>query len=312
MAIITLIIQNNFYTNSSSIINETTHSDIEKVAKKSIQSNIPNKDENPVSIGNEKIIDEIKDNKTKDQKNEITEVNKIEKSDEELEKILKEKEDKVKENSKSNKPLEIEKEIPDYIAIILAKIISDEKIDSKNIQLDSYEKTTWNSSSLGCPKNNMSYAQVMTDGYKLLFLSNNKMTEYHTDLRENYINCTEIRESNFNSNYNFFEIYELENIKKIQLNLNKDDKIISIIDDEIRINNIIDSINKNITITQADDCDPSYKLIFEKQSSSTEILVYCSQNPYYVYVDESINAGNTILSIVEEMLSTMEFPGMPQ
>ena len=49
------------------------------------------------------------------------------------------------------------------------------------------------------------------------------MTEYHTDLRENYINCTEIRESNFNSNYNFFEIYELENIKKIQLNLNKDD-----------------------------------------------------------------------------------------
>ena len=112
MAIITLIIQNNFYTNSSSIINETTHSDIEKVAKKSIQSNIPNKDENPVLIENEKIIDEIKDNKTKDQKNEITEVNKIEKSDEELEKILKEKEDKVKENSKSNKPLEIEKEIP--------------------------------------------------------------------------------------------------------------------------------------------------------------------------------------------------------
>ena len=191
MAIITLIIQNNFYTNSSSNINETTHSDIEKVAKKSIQSNIPNKDENPVSIENEKIIDEIKDNKTKDQKNEITEVNKIEKSDEELEKILKEKEDKVKENSKSNKPLEIEKEIPNYIAIILAKIISDEKIDSKNIQLDSYEKTTWNSSSLGCPKNDMSYAQVMTDGYKLLFLSNNKMTEYHTDLRENYINCTE-------------------------------------------------------------------------------------------------------------------------
>ncbi|MDC0252834.1 hypothetical protein OAK52_01570 [Chloroflexi bacterium] len=310
MAIITLIIQNNFYTNSSSIINETTNSDIEKVSKKPVQSNIPNKDENPVSIENGKIIDEKIDSKTKDQKNEITEVKKIEKSDEGLEKILKEKADKVIENSKSNKPLE--KEIPDYIAIILAKIISDEKIDSKNIQLDSYEKTTWNSSSLGCPKNDMSYAQVMTDGYKLLFLSNNKMTEYRTDLRENYINCTEIRESNFDSNYNFFEIYELENIKKIQLNLNKDDKIISIIDDEIRINNIIDSINKNITITQADDCDPSYKLIFEKQSSSTEILVYCSQNPYYVYVDESINAGNTILSIVEEMLSTMEFPGMPQ
>ena len=259
-----------------------------------------NESKEKVEQEDEKLIPE----KSNEKKPKITE--------EEAKKIIQEREKQVKENNKSNNSDELAEQIPDYIGMILAKIISEEKIDINNFKFDSFEKITWNSSALGCPVNGMFYAQVITDGYKLNVIKNNEKEEYHTDLRTNYINCTEIRKSNINTNYNFVEKYELSNTKKIELRLNKEEKLISTIENEEKINSIINSINKKITISQSDICEANYKLIFEKEDSSTEMLVYCNKNPYYVYVDESITSGNTILSIVEEMLSTIEFPGMPK
>ena len=42
------------------------------------------------------------------------------------------------------------------------------------------------------------------------------------------------------------------------------------------------------------------------------MLVYCQNNPYYVEVEQSLNAGKSILSVVEKILTNMEFPGIPQ
>ena len=260
----------------------------------------PNESKEKVEQEDEKLIPQ----KSNEKKPRITE--------EEAEKIIQERVKQVKENNKSNNSSELDEQIPDYISMILAKIISEEKIDINNFTFDSFEEVTWNSSALGCPVNGMFYAEVITDGYKLNVIKNNEKEEYHTDLRTNYINCTQIKKSNINANFNFFEKYELSNTKRIELRLNKEEKLISTIENEERINSIINSINKKITISQSDICEANYKLIFEKEDSSIEMLVYCNKNPYYVYVDESITSGNTILSIVEEILSTIEFPGMPK
>ena len=105
-----------------------------------------------------------------------------------------------KENSKpvsDNKTKEIHK----TIALIIAQIISDKKIDSQKILLQSYEEKTWGSTALGCPKNGMMYAQVETDGYSLTVSNDGKTEKYHSDKSGNYINCTEIKESNLKSDF---------------------------------------------------------------------------------------------------------------
>ena len=67
-----------------------------------------------------------------------------------------------------------------------------------------------------------------------------------------------------------------------------------------------------IEVETSDKCEANYKLVFEKISSDIEMLVYCQNNPYYVEVEQSLNAGKSILSVVEKILTNMEFPGMPQ
>ena len=105
-----------------------------------------------------------------------------------------------KENSKpvsDNKT----KEIPKTIALIISQIISDKKINSQKFLLQSYEEKTWGSTALGCPKNGMMYAQVETDGYSLTVSNDGKTEKYHSDKSGNYINCTEIKESNLKSDF---------------------------------------------------------------------------------------------------------------
>ena len=75
---------------------------------------------------------------------------------------------------------------------------------------------------------------------------------------------------------------------------------------------VIESLNIEIEVETSDKCEANYKLVFEKISSDIEMLVYCQNNPYYVEVEQSLSAGKSILSIVERILTNMEFPGMPQ
>jgi len=269
--------------------------------------------EKPVEIINKTVeietVDQLEEDKTK-----ILSSNKEKKfeiSDLEAEKIIQERINQVKENSNTDSSNESIEDTPEIIGLILAKIISDENLNAQNITLESFEERTWNSSALGCPLNEMFYAQIITNGYELNISKENETEQYHTDLNLNYVNCSVIRKSNINANYNFVEKYDLNNINKIELILIQGEKLISSIDDEEKIDEIISSINKKISITQADICDANYKLIFTNESSKIEMLVYCNKNPNYVYIDESINPGNTILKVVENILSSMEFPGIP-
>ena len=168
------------------------------------------------------------------------------------------------------------------------------------------------STALGCPKNGMMYAQVITEGYILNVTNYGETEQYNTDSNGNYINCSEINQSNLNSDFNFVKKYNLEETEKITLFTNKNNKLVSSIENKEELISIIDSLNKEIEVKTSDKCEANYKLVFEKISSSIEMLVYCQNNPYYVEVEQSLNAGESILSVVEKILTNMEFPGMPQ
>lgn len=52
------------------------------------------------------------------------------------------------------------------------------------------EAVEWSDSSLGCPKPDMNYLQVITPGYKITFEAQGTRYEYHTDQRATVVRCT--------------------------------------------------------------------------------------------------------------------------
>jgi hypothetical protein len=53
-------------------------------------------------------------------------------------------------------------------------------IPEANIKVASSEAVEWSDGSLGCPEPGMSYAQVITPGYRIVLQVSDKLYEYHT------------------------------------------------------------------------------------------------------------------------------------
>lgn len=305
--IITLIIENNFYTKDNNHTNKSLISSTEIIEISNPEKN-KEKVESPKKVELENKSSDIEKISTT---NEELEKKSSQISEEELKKIVNQRTEQVKNNSKSIQE-NVSEEIPEIISLVLAKIIADYKLDNQNFSLESYEEKTWSSTALGCPKNGMMYAQVITEGYILKVTNYGELEQYNTDSSGNYINCSEISQSNINSDFNFVKKYNLEETKKITLFTKKNNKLVSSIENKEELLSIIDSLNIEIEVETSDKCEANYKLVFEKISSDIEMLVYCQNNPYYVEVEQSLNAGKSILSVVEKILTNMEFPGMPQ
>ena len=60
--------------------------------------------------------------------------------------------------------------VPGEIETEARKLLADElNVDEGDFRLDGSENVQWSDASLGCPKEGMMYAQVITPGYKLVF-----------------------------------------------------------------------------------------------------------------------------------------------
>ena len=203
------------------------------------------------------------------------------------------------------------KETPDSIAIIISKIISDENLNSNQILFNSYEEEEWNSYALGCPMNGKFYALSIVKGFKISVDINDKENIIHADQNLNYINCTKIKNENSNANYNFYEQYDLENTQKITLVLNSSEKILSTLEDKAKVKLFTKSLDQNINIIKVDYCDSTYTIIFSNESKDIKFRVACEGNLNYVETEEPLETTDLFIKILEDLLSTLEFPGMP-
>jgi hypothetical protein len=64
------------------------------------------------------------------------------------------------------------------------------KIDSSTIMVVSATPVQWNDSSLGCAQPGQNYLQVVTPGYLVRLQTDAKAYEYHTDSRNQVVQCT--------------------------------------------------------------------------------------------------------------------------
>ena len=202
-------------------------------------------------------------------------------------------------------------EIPEVIAIIMSKIISEKKITSDEIYFIELEEKIWNSNALGCPVEGMMYTQQIIDGYKINFSIMNSNNVIHSDIHGNYINCSEIELINEESNFNFVNQYNLEETSIITLET-ATGKNITQIDDKDYIEETIKKLNQDVIISNSKICFHKYNLIFQKKSEKISFGLVCENNINYVYVDEPIESTNLFIKIIEPILANQEFPGVPK
>ena len=202
-------------------------------------------------------------------------------------------------------------EIPEVIAIVMSKIISEKKITSDEIYFIELEEKIWNSNALGCPMEGMMYTQQIIDGYKINFSIMNSNNIIHSDIHGNYINCSEIELINEESNFNFVNQYNLEETSIITLET-ATGKTITQIDDKDYIEETIKKLNQDVIISNSKICIHKYNLIFKKKSEKISFGLVCENNLNYVYVDAPIESTNLFIKIIEPILANQEFPGVPK
>ena len=61
--------------------------------------------------------------------------------------------------------------------------------DASTITVASVQEIEWGDTSLGCPKEGMVYAQMITPGCAILLQAAGKSYEYHTDFTDRFVLC---------------------------------------------------------------------------------------------------------------------------
>ena len=65
------------------------------------------------------------------------------------------------------------------------------KSDPEELVLKSAESKVWPNTGLGCPQPGMMYAQVITEGFRIVFEAQGEEHPYHTDSRQSIVYCPE-------------------------------------------------------------------------------------------------------------------------
>lgn len=68
-------------------------------------------------------------------------------------------------------------------------LVTRASVEASKITIISTQETEWNNSSLGCPKPDMAYMQVITPGYLIMLEADGKTYEYHADRQRTVILC---------------------------------------------------------------------------------------------------------------------------
>jgi hypothetical protein len=63
------------------------------------------------------------------------------------------------------------------------------EIDPEDIEVRQAQAVEWNDSSLGCPKPDSSYLQVITPGYRIELFAAEMLYTYHTDQQSTVVRC---------------------------------------------------------------------------------------------------------------------------
>lgn len=82
-------------------------------------------------------------------------------------------------------------DLPQPILAAIEALAIETGISPDEIILVNYSERQWPTTALGCPKPGFSYAQVVTDGFVVHLEADGNAYEYHTNLRDSVVRCTD-------------------------------------------------------------------------------------------------------------------------
>lgn len=62
-------------------------------------------------------------------------------------------------------------------------------LDASSLVVESAQVVTWSDASLGCPQPGMSYAQVLTPGFRIVIRAGAQRFDYHAGRRGDFVLC---------------------------------------------------------------------------------------------------------------------------
>jgi hypothetical protein len=77
----------------------------------------------------------------------------------------------------------------DPVAMAVEDLAARLGAESESIEIVSRQEVTWPDTSAGCPKPGMMYAQVLTNGSRLILALDGKRYHYHSRNGEDYFFC---------------------------------------------------------------------------------------------------------------------------
>tara|TARA_B100001029_G_scaffold179791_1_gene191048 strand:- start:9382 stop:10224 length:843 start_codon:yes stop_codon:yes gene_type:complete len=205
-------------------------------------------------------------------------------------------------------------QIPSFGGLFIAELSVELNIPPSDIQVESYKEYVFSNASLECPKPGELYAQVVTPGWIIIFNTNNKNYEIHSNLDGSYyVNCSTI---SWDETENLVESLNLDNSKKIIISrltggvyeelkiLNEDEK-----------NDLIKTIDIPLNQNYEEKCIFLYQIQFELENENIGLYAICSDgSPKGIIEDKT---GKTyrfpkqFLDLIGKFSSGLLFPGKP-
>lgn len=87
-------------------------------------------------------------------------------------------------------PAEIDPEARAAVQLAIDDLVQRIAVKRSAVQVLRAQAVEWPDTSLGCPKEGMMYAQVITPGFLVLLLAEGEVYEYHTDWGRHAVLCT--------------------------------------------------------------------------------------------------------------------------
>lgn len=210
---------------------------------------------------------------------------------------------------------------PDVAFQALFNLADSLEVPPNTISITSYSQSSWPTSALDCPGFGVTYSDGTISGWIVNLEVDGSPYEYHvSESGDTLVNCTENR-ALMASAVNIVELAGLRTATKIEmsrLTATGEYDLKATITVASEITSIVDTIDLLMLPGPAEDCQPSFQLVFFTPSGDQTIQTICRGNVQLIRGDQAFWAGQDALaptefgSVIGPYFSGDQIPELPE
>lgn len=211
--------------------------------------------------------------------------------------------------------------LPEGVARAITLLASASGASPQFIRLDSWDRTAWPDSSLGCPEPGKSYAQVVTPGWKIVLSAPDGQHEFHADAGGRLVDCTEVLAGQADT-VNLARSLALRTAVGVTVLRRLGDppefREIAGITDAAETALLVSSLDQDIALAPRGVCEPLFKVVFRFAAEATQAFeAICARDVEVIRGDQQVWGGKQgrmpvgFGDLIGKYASQVPFPGFP-